>query len=275
MKKVLILVFLFGIILLLCACGAQTSSPSPTASSAIAPSAEGNDLSFFRLLLHTDQVFGEIISTMGIWTYVILFVVIFVETGVIVMPFLPGDSLLFVVGTLYAAGANLHHSATSPALGPNFIWIALIVMFAAAVIGDTVNYHIGKAIGHTLFNKEKARFFNKKNLLKAHAFYEKHGGKTIILARFIPVVRDFAPFVAGMGVMNYGRFILYNVTGGAAWVALGTTVGYFFGNIQFVKDNFSLVIVAIVLISCVPMIVSYVNEKSKAAKQKKIEAAEK
>lgn len=273
MKKTLLLVIVLAVILLMCACSAQAPSSSSAKSELTAPSAQGTSLSFFDLLLHTDIVFGDIMSTMGLWTYVILFIIIFIETGIIVMPFLPGDSLLFVVGALFAAGANLRSTAASPALGPDFIWIAVAVMFAAAVIGDTVNYHIGKAIGHTLFKKEKARFFNKKNLLKAHNFYEKNGGKTIILARFIPVIRDFAPFVAGMGVMRYGKFIIYNVLGGAVWVALGTTVGYFFGNIPFIKQNFSLVIIAIVLISCIPMIITYINEKRKAANEKKAMAS--
>jgi membrane-associated protein len=268
-KKVfLVLIIAVTIALLVCACSAQAPSSTPTALPE--ETAQGNNLSFINLLIHTDIVFGDIMATMGVWTYVILFVIIFIETGIIIMPFLPGDSLLFVVGALYAAGANLRSTAASPALGPDFIWIAIGVMFAAAVLGDTVNYHIGKAIGHTLFKKEKARLFNKKNLLKAHAFYEKHGGKTIILARFIPVIRDFAPFVAGMGVMRYGKFITYNVLGGAAWVALGTTVGYFFGNIPFIKQNFSLVIIAIVLISCIPMIVSFTNNKIKARKLRKM-----
>jgi membrane-associated protein len=215
------------------------------------------------IILHLDKYLGStVIPACGIWTYVILFAVIFLETGVIVTPFLPGDSLLFVAGALFAAGAT-------ESLGPNFIWIAAGVMAAAAIIGDTVNYHIGKAIGHKLFNKPKNRFFNKKNLVKAHEFYERHGGKTIVLARFIPVIRDFAPFVAGMGVMNYRRFIIYNVAGAIAWVAIGTVAGYYFGNIPFVKDNFSLVIIAIVVISCIPMIVSFINGKIKAAKAKK------
>lgn len=220
-------------------------------------------MSIVDIILHLDKALGNyVIPTFGVWTYIIVFVVIFVETGIIVFPFLPGDSLLFVIGALFAAGATI-------SLGPDFIWLAAGVMALAAMIGDTANYHIGKAIGYTLFNKEKNRFFNKKNLIKAHAFYEKHGGKTILLARFIPVVRDFAPFVAGMGVMKYGRFIIYNVVGGITWVAVGTSTGYFFGNIPFIKENFSLVIIAIVLISCLPMIIAYLNEKYKVRKEQK------
>jgi membrane-associated protein len=212
-------------------------------------------MSIIDIVLHLDIYLGKyVIPTFGLWTYIILFVVVFVETGVIVFPFLPGDSLLFVIGALFAAGATA-------SLGPDFIWYATAVMVLAAIIGDTVNYHIGKAIGHKLFNKEKNRFFNKKNLLKAHAFYEKHGGITIFLARFIPVVRDFAPFVAGMGVMKYSKFIIYNITGGIVWVAIGTLAGYLFGNIPFIKENFSLVLIAIVLISCIPMIITYIKDR--------------
>lgn len=216
-------------------------------------------MNILDIILHLDVVLTKVIDFFGPWTYVILFLVIFVETGIIIFPFLPGDSLLFVIGALYAAGATA-------SLGPDFIWYAAVIMALAAIIGDTVNYHIGKTIGHAIFKKEKNRFFNKKNLLKAHAFYEKHGGKTIILARFIPVVRDFAPFVAGMGVMNYGKFLIYNVTGGVAWIAIGTSAGYLFGNNAFIKENFSIVIIAIVFISCIPMIVSYIIEKMRKRK---------
>lgn len=220
-------------------------------------------MSVFDIILHLDRALGNyVIPTFGIWTYVIIFVVIFVETGIIIFPFLPGDSLLFVIGALFAAGATI-------SLGPDFIWYAAGIMALAAIIGDTVNYHIGKAIGQSLFNKEKNKFFNKKNLLKAHAFYEKHGGKTILLARFIPVVRDFAPFVAGMGAMKYARFIIYNIIGGIGWVALGTLAGFLFGNIPLIKDNFSFVLIAIVLISCIPMIIAYINERSKARNKRK------
>jgi membrane-associated protein len=219
-------------------------------------------MGIFDIILHLDRYLRDyVIPVFGVWTYVILFVVVFVETGVIVFPFLPGDSLLFAIGALYGVGATV-------SLGPDFIWYAAAVMILAAIIGDTVNYHIGKAIGHKLFNKEKNRFFNKKNLLKAHAFYEKHGGKTIFLARFIPVVRDFAPFVAGMGVMKYPRFIAYNVTGGITWVVVGTLAGYLFCNNTFVQENFSVVLIAIVLISCIPMIITFIKDRISKRKAK-------
>lgn len=209
------------------------------------------------IFLHLDSYLGTIvIPSFGIWTYVLLFAIVFIETGVVVVPFLPGDSLLFVVGALFAAGA-------AQSLGPDFIWIAGCLMIAAAIIGDTVNFHIGKAIGPRIFKKESTRFFNKNNLLKAHAFYEKYGGKVIIMARFIPIIRDFAPFVAGVGVMNYKRFLLYNVVGGVSWVVVGLAAGYFFGNIPFIKENFSLFILAIVFVSCIPMAVTYLNSRIK------------
>jgi membrane-associated protein len=217
-------------------------------------------MSIIDIVLHLDIYLGKyVIPTFGLWTYVILFLIVFIETGVIVFPFLPGDSLLFAIGALFTANATA-------CLGSNFIWYAGAVMALAAIIGDTVNYHIGKAIGHKLFNKEKNRFFNKKNLLKAHAFYEKHGGITIFLARFIPVIRDFAPFVAGMGVMKYGRFIIYNVIGGVTWVTVGLVIGCLLGDM--LKDVFSLVVVIIVLISCIPMIVSYIKERKKRKQDK-------
>lgn len=213
-------------------------------------------MNIVEIFLHLDIYLGTyVIPAFGMWTYVILFAIIFIETGIVVMPFLPGDSLLFVVGALFAAGVT--HS-----LGPDFIWIAGGLMIAAAILGDTVNFHIGKAIGPKIFKKESTRFFNKNNLLKAHAFYEKHGGKVIILARFIPVIRDFVPFVAGVGVMNYRKFIFYNITGGIAWVVIGLAAGYFFGNIPFIKENFSMFILAIVFVSCIPIIISYFKEKS-------------
>lgn len=216
------------------------------------------------IFLHLDTYLGnQVIPTFGVWTYVILFAIIFVETGLIVMPFLPGDSLLFIVGALFAAGST-------QSLGPNFIWIAAGVLIAAAIIGDTVNFHIGKAIGPKVFRKERARFFNKNSLLKAHRFYEKYGGKVIIMARFIPIVRDFAPFVAGIGRMSYGRFIFYNVIGGIAWVAAGITAGYLFGNIPFIKQNFSGVILAIVAVSCIPMVISYLRGKAKNKKEQQL-----
>jgi membrane-associated protein len=204
--------------------------------------------SVLDFVLHLDKHLSALIQQFGAWTYAILFVVIFVETGLVIMPFLPGDSLLFAAGTFAALGAF------------DLGWL-LLVLAAAAVIGDTVNYWIGHFVGPKVFTREKSRFFKKEYLDRTHAFYEKHGGKTIIIARFVPIIRTFAPFVAGIGRMSYGRFIAFNVFGGVGWVVLLTSAGYFFGNIPFVKANFSLAILAIILISTVPIAVEYVRHR--------------
>jgi len=183
---------------------------------------------------------------LGGWLYLFLFVIIFCETGLVVTPILPGDSLLFAVGALAA-------SADSPLSMP----LLFIMLSAAAVIGDAVNYGIGFKLGPKVFRYEQSWFFNKKHLLRAQEFYEKYGSKTIVLARFMPIIRTFAPFVAGIGKMNYGRFALYNVVGGAAWVLICLLGGYFFGRIEWVEKNFEVVVVAIVLISVMPMAVEY------------------
>jgi membrane-associated protein len=202
--------------------------------------------------LHLDKHLSALIQQFGAWTYAILFAVIFVETGLVVMPFLPGDSLLFAAGTFAALGAF------------DLGWL-LLVLAAAAVIGDTVNYWIGHFVGPKVFTREKSRFFKKEYLDRTHAFYEKHGGKTIIIARFVPIIRTFAPFVAGIGRMSYGRFIAFNVIGGVGWVVLLVGAGYFFGNIPFVKANFSLAILAIILVSTVPIAVEYVRHRKPKA----------
>jgi membrane-associated protein len=202
------------------------------------------------IVLHLDRYLGAIIQQYGLWTYAILFVVIFIETGFVVMPFLPGDSLLFAVGTFAAIG--------SFKVG----WL-ILVLSAAAILGDTVNYLIGHYVGPKVFAKEKARFFKKEHLERTHAFYEKHGGKTIIIARFVPIIRTFAPFVAGIGRMSYGRFIAYNVVGGVGWVVLLVGAGYFFGNIQVVRKNFSLAILAIIAISTVPIVTEFLRHRKK------------
>lgn len=193
-----------------------------------------------NIFVHLDQYLTEVVQNYGVWAYLLLFIVIFCETGLVVTPFLPGDSLLFAAGALAALGAlNLG--------------VLLVLLSAAAILGDTVNYWVGNYIGPRAFSGN-IRFLKKEYLDRTHAFYEKHGGKTIILARFIPIVRTFAPFVAGIGAMSYGRFLTYNVVGGVVWVMLFTLAGYFFGNLPAVKHNFSLVILVIIAISVMPMV---------------------
>jgi membrane-associated protein len=207
---------------------------------------------FVDIFIHLDVYLKEIISTYGIWTYAILFIVIFIETGFVVMPFLPGDSLIFAAGTFAALGSL------------NIYLIAGLLMIAA-VAGDTVNYWIGHTLGDKVNNSE-IKWIRKDYLDKTHKFFEKHGGKTIFLARFVPIIRTFAPFVAGVGKMSYPYFISYNFFGGISWVALFIFTGYFFGNIPFIKDNFSIVILAIIAISLLPALVEVI--KSCKEKQK-------
>ncbi len=209
-------------------------------------------------ILHMDVHLNEIISNYGLWTYGILFFVIFMETGFVVTPFLPGDSLLFAAGTFAALGS----------LNPLYLFLLLTV---AAILGDTVNYSIGHYIGPRAFSGE-IKFLKQEHLDKTQEFYKKHGGKTIILARFIPIIRTFAPFVAGVGMMKYKKFILYNVFGGIAWVAIFTFLGYFFGNIEFVKKNFELVIFAIIFISFIPPVLE-VFKARKEAREAAVEEA--
>jgi len=205
------------------------------------------------IALHLDRYLSAIIQQYGVWTYAILFAVIFVETGFVVMPFLPGDSLLFAAGTFAALGAL-------------DIRLLVLLLSAAAIIGDTVNYWVGHTLGPKVFRNENARFFKKEYLDRTHAFYEKHGGKTIIIARFVPIIRSFAPLIAGVGRMSYGRFLAFNVIGGIGWVVLLTGVGYFFGNIPLVKNNYSLAIIAIIAISTVPIVVEWVRHRRGKAK---------
>jgi membrane-associated protein len=200
-----------------------------------------------------DKYLGQIIQEYGTWTYLLLFFVIFMETGFVITPFLPGDSLLFAAGTF--AG-----------LGYLNIGILFMLLSAAAIIGDTVNYWIGHAIGPRAFSGN-VRYLKKEYLDRTHAFYEKHGGKTIIIARFIPIIRTFAPFVAGVGAMTYGKFISYNVIGGVAWVALFTLGGYFFGNLPLVQDNFTFVILAIIFISVLPAIIEFIRGRIRASQE--------
>ena len=213
--------------------------------------------SLFDLFMHLDEHLGLIIAKYDTWTYLLLFLVIFMETGLVIFPFLPGDSLLFAAGTF-----------ASPALNsPLNIWVLLGLLSVAAILGDTVNYWIGHFIGPRAFSGN-VRFLKKDYLDRTHAFYEKYGGKTIVIARFVPIVRTFAPFVAGVGAMSYGKFISYNVIGGLAWVFLFTLAGYFFGNLPFVKDNFSLVVIAIILISVLPAVYEVVKERLQRSKVK-------
>jgi membrane-associated protein len=199
------------------------------------------------LFLHLDVYLDEIIRNFGIWSYAILFLVIFMETGFVVTPFLPGDSLLFTVGAFSARGSFN-------------VWLIYILLFLAAIIGDTVNYWIGNKIGPRVFERDY-RFLNRSHLEKTQAFYEKHGGKTIVLARFVPIVRTFAPFVAGVGTMEYRRFVFFNIFGAFLWTTMFIFLGYFFGNIPFVQKNFELLVVAIIVISVLPMVVEFVRDR--------------
>lgn len=199
------------------------------------------------VFLHLDKHLTEITTQYQGWTYAILFAIIFIETGFVVMPFLPGDSLLFAAGAI----AALDNS-------PINVAVMMALLFIAAVSGDTLNYHIGKWIGPKAFSG-KVPLLKVEYLNQTQAFYNKHGGKTIIMARFVPIVRTFAPFVAGIGTMNYGKFISYNVIGGAVWIVLLTLAGYWFGNIEMVKKNFSVVVLAIIFISVLPIIIEAVK----------------
>ncbi len=204
--------------------------------------------SLIDILLHLDVHLDLVIRNYGFWTYGILFLIIFLETGLVVTPFLPGDSLLFAAGTFAALGSL------------DVMWV-IILLSIAAIAGDTANYWIGHASGPKVFSKEKSRLFNREYLHRTHQFYEKYGGKTIIIARFVPIVRTFAPFVAGIGSMTYGRFIAYNVVGGIGWVIILALGGYFFGNIPFIKNNFSFAIAAIILLSILPAIIEFLRHR--------------
>ncbi|MCM2255113.1 MAG: DedA family protein [Vicinamibacteria bacterium] len=208
---------------------------------------------FVDFFLHLDRHLAELIAAYGAWTYAILFVIVFLETGLVVTPLLPGDSLLFAAGTFAALGAL-------------DLWPLVLLLIVAAVLGDTVNYGIGNYLGPKVFHFERSRWFNPDHLKKTHNFYERYGAKTIVIARFVPIVRTFAPFVAGIGSMTYGKFISYNVIGGVLWVLVCVLGGFFFGNLPFVKKNFSLVILAIVFISILPALVEYLRHRREAAR---------
>jgi len=209
---------------------------------------------FVDFFLHLDQHLAEVIQRYGTSTYALLFLIVFLETGLVVTPLLPGDSLLFAAGSF--AGLGLLR-----------FWPLFFLLGAAAILGDTVNYAIGARLGQKVFHYPKSRFFNPEHLKKTHAFYEKYGGKTIIIARFVPIVRTFAPFVAGIGAMSYARFLGYNVIGGVLWVSVCLFSGYFFGNLPLVKQNFSLVVIAIVFISLLPAVIEYLRHRAEAKRK--------
>lgn len=200
-------------------------------------------------ILHIEVHLDYLIQTYHAWTYLILFMIIFCETGVVVLPFLPGDSLLFAIGAFAARGSF-------------DFWTISLTLLVAAIIGDSLNYTIGKYVGPKVFYKNDSRFFNKGHLLKAQAFYEKYGAKTIIIARFIPIVRTFAPFVAGIGEMTYKKFMTYNVVGAVAWIFIFIPLGYFFGNLPFVQQNFKLVMIGIIVLSILPPFIEYIRERN-------------
>ncbi len=210
-------------------------------------------LKFIDIFLNLDQHLGLVIQSYGNWTYLILFLIIFCETGLVVTPILPGDSLLFAIGTFAASG---YLDITK----------ALVLLTAAAILGDTINYWAGSLIGSRVFSFEGSRIFRKEYLDKTHRFYEKYGGKTIIIARFVPIVRTFAPFVAGVGAMTYLKFLAYNIAGGILWIFSITLAGFYFGNIPAVKNNFTIVIIVIVFISILPGVIEYILHKKQTRK---------
>ena len=209
-------------------------------------------LSGWDLLVHLDRHLATLLQQHGAWVYLLLFAIIFCETGLVVTPFLPGDSLLFIAGALAAGG------------GIDVRLLALLLV-AAAVLGNTVNYSIGRFIGPKVFHWEESRFFNRRALHRAHAFYERHGGKTIVITRFVPILRTFAPFVAGIARMTYANFTAYNLAGALAWVLSLLYAGYWFGNVPFVKQNLTWVMLGIVVLSVTPLAFEYVRQRLKKA----------
>ncbi|MCC3157812.1 DedA family protein [Hymenobacter sp. 15J16-1T3B] len=204
---------------------------------------------FVDIVLHLDKHLTELVQQYGTWTYAILFLIIFVETGVVVLPFLPGDSLLFAAGSLAALDGS-----------PLSVGLLMLLLVVAAVLGDALNYHIGDFIGPRVFRRDY-RFLKREHLLRTQEFYEKHGAKTIILARFIPIIRTFAPFIAGVGTMSYTKFLSYNLVGAVLWVVLLTGAGYFFGQIPIVQKNFSLVVLAIIVLSLLPAVFEFIKQR--------------
>ncbi|QDF96041.1 hypothetical protein CJ010_05530 [Azoarcus sp. DD4] len=205
--------------------------------------------SFIDLFLHLDRHLAELLADYGNWIYAILFLIVFCETGLVVMPFLPGDSLLFMAGALAAGGGM------DPA-------VLIASLFVAAVLGDSLNYAIGRRFGNRISQWPDSRFFNRKALERTHAFYERHGGKTVVIARFMPIIRTFAPFVAGMAEMDYRRFLSFNVLGGALWVGPLVMAGYWFGNLPVVKNNLSVVIIGIIVLSLMPLVIGWLRQQS-------------
>jgi membrane-associated protein len=209
-------------------------------------------LQFVDIVLHLDRHLSTVIQDYGVWTYLILFLIIFCETGLVVTPILPGDSLLFAAGTFAARDAL-------------DVGLVLLLLSLAAVAGDTLNYAIGYRVGPQVFRKEGVRFLNREYLDRTHRFYERYGAKTIVIARFVPVIRTFAPFVAGIGRMSYARFVTYNVAGGVGWILSLVLGGYAFGNIPVVKQNFTLVIFAIIVLSVLPGVIEYLRQRTQAS----------
>jgi membrane-associated protein len=208
--------------------------------------------SLIDFALHLDKHLGLILESAGLWSYLLFFAVIFAETGLVVTPFLPGDSLVFTLGTLAATGSL------------NIGWL-YVILAAAAILGDSANYAVGKYFGSVILKKQGTWFLKKEHIDRTHRFYEKYGSKTVVLARFVPIVRTFAPFVAGVGRMSYTHFLTYNVAGGLLWITLFVFGGYFFGNIPIIKKNFGLVIVAIIIISILPAVIEILKEKRRQA----------
>ncbi|MGH8618213.1 MAG: DedA family protein [Burkholderiales bacterium] len=202
----------------------------------------------FDIALHLDRHLAWLVEHYGVWVYAILFAIIFCETGLVFLPFLPGDSLLFVCGAIAAVGGM-------------DIGVLSAVLISAAVLGDSVNYAFGRYVGPKIFRSTESRWLNRQHLDRAHAFYVKHGGKAIVIARFVPIIRTYAPFVAGIGAMHYPRFLAYNVGGAVLWVVSLTVAGYWFGNIPWVKQNLTLVIIGIIVLSCLPLVVEWLRHR--------------
>ncbi len=217
------------------------------------------DFNPIDLILHLDTYLAMLVSNYGVWIYAILFLVIFCETGLVVTPFLPGDSLLFIAGAICATGGMDS-------------WLLGGLLMVAAITGDSTNYVIGRTLGKRLFSNPDSKVFRRDYLDRTHEFYERHGGKTVTLARFLPIVRTFAPFVAGMAKMHYPRFVMFSVVGTVAWVGGLVTLGYFFGNVPFIKKNLSLLVIGIILLSLLPMILGFIRHRLQASAAKQAKA---